>query len=124
MLLDFGLSKGGKDAAHDRKLIEETWDGVKEYVWFDHDGNPIGLQHETDHSALVEHNKQLKNNGTSGWSPTKEWRHVASISPAMLIQWAVEKGVTYDFINSKEGFDEIVMKYLADSDYRNFRVDK
>ena len=118
------LSKGTAADVADKRLVEVSEDGTQEFVLFDHNGDPIGLQHVADHTALVERNKQLKNNGTGGWSKTKEWRHVASIDPGMLIDWASKKGVTYDFICSKEGFEEIVLKYLADPDYRALRVDK
>lgn len=107
-----------------RVLIDTALDGTSEYAHFTPDGDLIGLQHVADHTALMEQNKLKKSDGTGGWSKSREWRHVASIDPAMLIAWANEKGVTYDFINSKEGFDEIVMKYLADPDYRGLRVDK
>jgi hypothetical protein len=122
MTLELGPAKKAGDVSS-RMFIEETWDGVREYVLFDHDGNPIGLQHVTDHTPIVEYNKARQNDGSRGYGPTREWRHIARVNPAHLIQWAIERGVTYEFINSKEGFEEIVLKYLKDPDYRNLRVD-
>lgn len=105
-------------------LVEHNdWDGISEYAHFDHEGNLVGIQHVADHTALVERNKALKNEGNKGYGPSREWKHVASISPAILIDWALKRGVTYEMICSKEGFEEIVLKFLADSDYRDLRVD-
>lgn len=107
------------------KLLVEynPWDGIAEYAHFDSDGNLEALQHVCDQTNIIELNKTRQNDGTKGYGPTREWRHIASISPATLIEWAIKRGVTYEFINSKEGFEEIVLKYLKDPDYRNLRVD-
>jgi hypothetical protein len=41
----------------------------------------------------------------------------------MLLKWASEKGVHPGFLNTREGFEEIVLRMTRDPDYRFLRTD-
>jgi len=106
-----------------RLLVDVDSNGVAEYAHFDTDGNLVGLQFQSDVEDVIENNKRLKNDDHKGYGASRDWRHIASIDPAMLLKWAELEGVSPAFINTREGFDNIVMKYLNDRDYRHFRTD-
>ena len=108
----------------ERRLVDVSWDGTADYLHFDSEGECLGLERTCDVEALLEQNKRFRNQGNRGYGATKEWRHIASIPPALLFKWAEEKGVDPAFMNTKEGFDEIVMRYIRDPDWKNLRVDK
>lgn len=41
---------------------------------------------------VLESNKAAYNDGTNGWSPTKEWKRVAEIPFSLLHEWLVKEG--------------------------------
>lgn len=76
------------------------------------------LHTEVDIESIVEENKRRQNDGTGGWSKSKEWRHAASIPFIMLVKWAEEAGVD---MNSP-AMSEIIKKKMNDPDFRLFRT--
>jgi hypothetical protein len=72
---------------------------------------------------VVEANKHRQTNGTNGYGKSREWRHTASVPPILLLKWAQEQGVHPHLVNSREGFEEIVLKMISDPDYRFLRTD-
>jgi len=106
-----------------RQLVDQASDGTAEYAHFDADGNLLGLEWEADVEAIVEANKSRQTDGTRGYGKSREWRHTASIPPIMLLKWAAERGVHPSLMNSRAGFEEIVLKMTRDPDYRFLRTD-
>lgn len=104
-------------------LVDIDQDGLQEWAYFNADGELLALEHRDDSEAIVEQNKRLQNDGNKGYGKTREWRHIAAIPPILLLKWANEKGVTAQFIQSREGFNDIVMKMIRDPDYRFLRID-
>jgi hypothetical protein len=109
------------------ELVDEAFDGTREFAHFDADGNLVALQWQSDVEPVIEANKRAQTNGTRGWSASREWRHVASIPPALLLKFATERcgnsPGALRFINSREGFEEIILKMTRDPDYRWLRTD-
>jgi hypothetical protein len=107
-----------------RVLVDVDGGGIAEYAHFDSDGNLLGLEWEADVESVLEANKRRQTDGAAGYGPSREWRHTASVPPIMLLKWAVEKGVHPSMLNSREGFEDIVLKMVADPDYRFLRTDR
>ena len=124
MKLDFGMSKGGKDAAHSRVFVEEDWAGVKEFVWFDADGNPVGIQHESDPTAVLEANKRAKNDGTRGFTQSREMQKIATIPTDVLALYCSVKGMPYHWAYGGPGQMEAINAILKDPDFSYLRTDK
>jgi hypothetical protein len=110
-----------------RELVDEAWDGTKEFAHFDTDGNLVGLEWKTDVESVIDANKRAQNDGTRGYGKTREWKHVASIPPAILMEYAMKRfgasAQALAFVNTREGFDDVVKKMINDPDYRWLRTD-
>lgn len=124
MLLDFGIAKGGKEAAHNKRLLERSWDGSTEYVWYDADGNPVGIQRVADNETVVEHNKRAKNDGTRGFSQSREMQKIATIPTDVLALYCAVKGMPYHWAYGGKGQDEAIAMILKDPDFSYLRTDK
>lgn len=112
----------------DRLLVDEAYDGTQEIAHFDSDGNLVGLEWTNpDVEAVIDSNKRAQNDGTKGWGKSREWRQIASIPPALLLSYATKRfganPQALAFVNTREGFDDVVKKMLADPDYRWLRTD-
>lgn len=111
----------------ERVLVDETYDGTREFAHFDADGNLVSLQWQTDVESVIDANKRAQNDGTRGYGETREWKQVASIPTAILMDYALKRfGHTPQalaFVNTREGFDDVVKKLLKDPDYRWLRTD-
>ncbi len=110
-----------------RELFEVEGTGVAQYLHFDADGNLQAMEWQEDVEAVIEANKVRKVDGSNGWGATREWRHIADVPHGLFLKFATERcGQSPEalrFINSQEGFAEIVLKMLKDPDYRAFRTD-
>ena len=109
--------------AAERRLVDEAFDGTAEFAHFDDDGNLTALEWVCDVEPVIEANKRAQAEGNKGFGASREWQQIAAIPPALLLSWASQKGVPPDFMNSREGFDEIVLRMLRDPDYRWLRTD-
>lgn len=107
----------------ERRLVDIDGNGISEFAHFDSDGKLIGIEWEEDVEAILEENKRRQNDGTKGFSKSREWQHTASIPPIFMIKWAIQKGVPPQVMNSREGLDEIALKMTKDPDYRFLRTD-
>ncbi len=67
---------------------------------------------------VLDDNKRLQNDGTNGWSPTREWKYVANIPNSVIHEWKVNRGI--------DVFDQNdwpkVRQLLNSSDYRHLRT--
>jgi hypothetical protein len=106
-----------------RVLVDTAFDGTQEIAHFNSDGDLLGVEYLNDVETVLDRNKALQNQGNKGYGESREWKHVASIPPSVLLKWAADQGVSFDFINSREGFENIVLKMIKDPDYRYLRTD-
>ena len=101
-----------------RILTSDPLTGSVTYFHKDPVTGLIGIENTQDVTDIVERNKRIQNDGTDGWSPSKDLKHVASVPLGILHQWAIEAGVP---LNSK-AMGEIIKKRLNDPDYAAFRT--
>lgn len=107
--------------ASDRLLVEVDSNGVAEYAHFNPDGDLVGWEWEDDCEPVMEANKQRQNDGSRGYSKSREWRHVASIPPGIVRAWEMELGVAAGFLETREGLP-ILLRKVKDPDFKNFRT--
>lgn len=46
-----------------------------------------------DVEPILERNKAMQNDGSGGWSPTRDFRRAASIPDVVILQWKKQYGV-------------------------------
>lgn len=68
--------------------------------------------------AVLEANKQAQNDGTGGWTPSKDMRHAARIPPAVVELWQVMYGI--DFLNKDHA--PAIKRLLNSSEWRHLRT--
>lgn len=103
-----------------RRLLDDgSTFGIREYHDYDPLTDKTTIYSEADISPLLDHNKQLFNNGTNGYqSKAKEWKHVANIPHIVALKWLNEDGID---INNKNHWDAIKRK-LNSSEYLYLRT--
>jgi hypothetical protein len=82
----------------------------------DTDGFTIETRQDID--AIIKANKAAQNDGSNGWSPSRELKHVASIPFGVLLLWSSESGVEMN----DPAFGDVVKRKLNDPDMRYFRT--
>ena len=106
-----------------RKFIDMDANGIATYGHFDSDGNIEALEYIDDVESILESNLASRNDGTNGYSQSREWKKEASIPIALLSKWEVERGMPQGFLMTREGFD-VLLKIIKDPDYGKLRTDK
>jgi hypothetical protein len=106
-----------------RLLVDAAPDGTREIAHFDADGNLTALQWTADVEPVIEANKRAQNDGSRGWGTTREWRKVASIPVAVLMEYCQSRGIPLEHALGGPGQREAIGRMLADSDYRYLRTD-
>lgn len=101
-----------------RLLTSDPLTGSKTYFHKDPVTGLITLEEQQDVTDIIEGNKIAQNDGTNGWTPSRDMKHVATIPLCVLHQWSVEAGV---HMNSP-AMGEIIKKKLNDPDFRGFRT--
>lgn len=66
--------------------IRSAHEGVETVVHYDEHTDTLGLQRTQDVEPILERNKALYNLD-DGYSPSREWRRVASIPLVIVEQW-------------------------------------
>jgi hypothetical protein len=107
-----------------RVLIDESFDGTRDFALFDADGNLIGRQFTNDVEPVIDANKRAQCDGTRGFSPTRELQRIASIPVAVLMEYCQVKGIPLSWALGGAGQMEVIQRILADPDYRYLRTDK
>ncbi|MDA4120252.1 MAG: hypothetical protein OK436_06660 [Thaumarchaeota archaeon] len=100
----------------DRILLEEV-DGITEYLVF-HNDDTFTVEREFDAQALIDMNKHLYDEGDRGWSPSKEWRRVASFPPHMR-EYFIQIYGADPFLKENEA---LLNRILNDPDLKYFRT--
>lgn len=65
-------------------------DGVTTTVEFDEGENRFVVGHHQDVSGVLDHVAERNNDGTNGWSPSRNWRLLGSIPEALYTEWLLE----------------------------------
>jgi len=87
---------------------------------FEYDeGEDRALIHQTtDVGPTLEQNKRFQNDGTGGWTPSRDFRHAARIPNAVIELWRTMYGV--DIFNKNHA--PAVKRLLNSSEWKFLRV--
>lgn len=103
-----------------RPFVLDTVDGVTSYAYLDPTDGRFVYGHRADVEPNIEANKALAKDGTGGWSPTREFKRVASIPVTVALMWKERFGI--------DAWDQdhwpAVLRLLDDPDWRFLRTDK
>ena len=80
------------------------------------DGDTLIVQNTYDATPILESNKIASNDGTNGWTPSRQMRRVANVPLALLHLWD-SMGISPT--KDRKEF----LKKLNDPDLRGFRTD-
>lgn len=69
--------------------------GINTGIDYDPVDDEAMIVHQQDCEPTLQLNKQLYNDGTNGYGPTREWRRIASIPNIILEKWLKEEGIRY-----------------------------
>jgi len=95
-------------------------DGTK--YFFEEDGK-ITIKNSQNTDAILKKNKQLYNQGDSGYNVGKDMKRVASVPTLVLTLWAKEYNGSNNWFNlPQEVRKKILKEKLNSSDYRYFRT--
>lgn len=100
------------------RLLEKTADGGELYFSHDTSEERFVLHYRQDVEPVIEYNKARQNDGTGGWSPTRELRHVARIPLGVLQQWIEKYGVD----PTARGQEDLLRRLLNDPENKYLRV--
>lgn len=99
-------------------MLVEVVDGIAEYLHHDEQNGTFSLQRVSDVESVIEENKRRQNDGTNGWSPSREWKHVARIPMGVCLEWLTKYGID---VNNKDHMPA-VLKKLDDPEYLWLRI--
>lgn len=74
-----------------------------------------------DVQAILDANKERQNDGTNGWTPSGDMKHVATIPLIVLEQWAKEAGIKKKDIYGQE-INDLIRRKLNDPDNKFLRT--
>jgi len=101
----------------ERHLLE-TVDGISEFLEFDDAADAITFRRISDVEPLIDENKRLATLN-DGYSPSREWKRVASIPLNVVYLWTQKYGVD----PTADGNEELLARLLADPEWRHLRTD-
>ena len=99
-----------------RRFVEATPDGISEHLDFHGDGS-FAVVRSQDVEPILEQNKRLQTEG-DGYSPSREWRRVASILVTVQMQWIEKYGVD----PLAKGNEALLKRLLNDPEWRHLRT--
>lgn len=99
------------------RLIERHPDGREEWLHWDPAGR-FHIEHRADLQAHVDWCKAMDTSPAKGWSPTREWKLVASIPPVIQLKWIQLYGAD----PLKRGNEDLLERVLNDPEWRYLRI--
>lgn len=97
-------------------LGSDAWGTVEDFIHFDGDRAVVGFR--GDNTARMDENARLRNDGSNGYSPSRELRHIIELDNASILLIAS----MYQVKPLSPEFDEIVLRLANDPDWKNIRV--
>lgn len=101
----------------DRRHIETQDDGLSDFLHFDHDGNPTGIQYTQDVEPVLDWCKAASD-GPAG----AEFRHVGRYPVGELILYGKLNGINDPAWYLKKQHSDLLSKLVNDSEHKKFRV--
>ena len=78
------------------------------------------FKYAQDVEPIIEQNKRLQTDG-DGYSPSRTFKHLATIPDIIMMMWAQEDGVDLDLLRRGE-LKDYLMRKLRDPDWRYLRT--
>src|SRR5690242_6057891 len=95
----------------------DRYDGIVERLHWDESEDRFAIELAADVEKVIERNKRLATEG-DGYSPSREWRRVASFPQVVIAifkrQWGADP--------MARGNEELLRRLLNDPDLRHFRT--
>ena len=101
----------------DYETFRPSPSGLLTRFLYDETEERVVVQRRQDVEPILEHNKALANADDRGWSPSREWRRVATIPNVVVEQWMREGINVYDPNDEKK-----VVERLNDPAWRYLRT--
>jgi hypothetical protein len=100
-----------------RRFLERV-DGADEYLVHDEAEDRFAVERVADIGPVLERNKRLLAAEDGGWSPSREWRRLASFPPIVIEifkrRWGADP--------LARGNEALLRRLLNDPDLRHFRT--
>lgn len=100
------------------RLLERHADGGVEFFHFDEMTQTAAIQYTADVEPVIDWNKAKLNDGSGGWSPSRDFRHVARIPLWVVVEWINKYGVD----PTAKGNEALLKRLLNDPDNRWLRT--
>ena len=100
-----------------KRLLEVYPDGTREYLHWDSVEKKLSIEFQGDAQSVVDLNHEIDAD-SGGWSPTREWKHCASVP--VLVQ--LEMMQRYGADPFKRGNEDLLKRVLNDPEYRYLRI--
>jgi len=81
------------------------------------------IERVQDVEPILDMNKIRQNDGTDGYTPSKDLKHVASIPLVVIEQWMKQDGVNFLAMPHGPEREKYIRKKLNDSDNNFLRTD-
>jgi hypothetical protein len=101
-----------------KRFLDYIPGGTEHFIWDDETGSGY-VQADYDLTNILKANEVMRNDGTGGWSPTREMKRVASIPIGLLEKWKIEEGIDWQ---NKDHWGAIKRK-LNSCDWQKLRTD-
>lgn len=90
----------------------------EEYFYFDDDRDEITIETRNDVEPLLDVNKRFFNDGTNGWTPSRDLKRIATIPPEIVLLWKERYGIDLFDKNHSAG----VKRLLNDPEWLYLRT--
>lgn len=100
------------------RILEVHEDGGIEALHTDDATGAFTIQFRADVEPVIEANKSRQLDGTGGWSPSREWRHVARIPLWVVMEWKARFGAD----PTAKGNDALLKRLLNDPEWKWLRT--
>lgn len=91
--------------------------GAEEFFHFDDETGGFRIQTREDVEPLIDLNRRLYNDGTNGWTPSRDLKRVAHIPASVILIWKESYGV--DVFNRNHA--PALKRLLNDPEWRHLR---
>lgn len=95
----------------------DAWGQVEEVLEFDGD-DTARVVFKGDNGAQMDANRDMRNDGSNGFSDSREMRKIIELDPTSALLIATMYGVA----PLSAEFDEVVLRLASDNDWRNLKT--
>lgn len=92
--------------------------GMDEVFHFDESTGGFAIETRADVEPMLEENKRKQNDGTDGYTPSRDMKHIACIPNVIVEMWRNKLGV--DIFNKNH--EPAVKRLLNDPDWQYLRT--